>query len=63
MLKEEIRLHLTRHSELIAILAKIGQARGHGIWIGQREQREAASGLVEAVRLRDLLARDDRSVP
>jgi len=55
MLKEEIRLHLSRHSELIAILAKIGQARGHGIWIGQREQREAASGLVEAVRLRDLV--------
>ena len=29
MLKEEIRLHLSRHSELIALLAKIGEARGH----------------------------------
>jgi hypothetical protein len=55
MLKEEIRIHLDRHSELIAILAKIGVARGHGIWIGQREQRELASGLVEEVRLRDLV--------
>lgn len=55
ILKEEIRLHLSRHSELIAILAKIGQGRGHDIWIGQREQRESASGLVEEVRLRDLV--------
>ena len=31
MLKEEIRLSLTRHSELIALLAKIGAARGHDI--------------------------------
>jgi hypothetical protein len=55
MLKEEIRLSLSRHSELIALLAKIGEARGHAIWIGQREQRESASGLVEEVRLRDLV--------
>ena len=56
MLKEEIRIHLSRHSELIALLAKIGAARGHDIWIGQREQRESASGLVEEVRLRDLVS-------
>jgi hypothetical protein len=55
MLKEEIKIHLSRHSELIALLAKIGAARGHAIWIGQREQRETASGLVEEVRLRDLV--------
>jgi hypothetical protein len=55
MLKEEIRIHLSRHSELIALLAKIGAARGHAIWIGQREQRESVSGLVEEVRLRDLV--------
>ena len=55
MLKEEIRMHLSRHSELIALLAKIGEACGHDIWIGQREQRELASGLVEEVRLRDLV--------
>ncbi len=55
MLKEEIRISLSRHSELIALLAKIGAARGHDIWIGQREQRESAAGLVEEVRLRDLV--------
>jgi len=55
MLKEEIRIHLSRHSELIALLAKIGEERGHKIWIGQREQRETVSGLVEEVHLRDLV--------
>jgi len=55
MLKEEIRVSLSRHSELIALLAKIGAARGHEIWIGQWEQRETASGLVEQVKLKDLV--------
>jgi 16S rRNA G966 N2-methylase RsmD len=55
MLKEEIRIQLSRHSELIAMLAKIGAARGYAIWIGQREQRESAGGLVAEVRLRDLV--------
>jgi hypothetical protein len=55
MLKEEIRLSLTLHSELIALLAKIGAARGHDIWIGQREQRETVIGLVEEIKLRDLV--------
>ncbi len=55
MLKEEIRVSLTRHSELIALLAKIGAARGHDIWIGQREQRETVMGLVEEIKLRDLV--------
>ena len=55
MLKEEIRMSLTRHSELIALLAKIGEARGHEIWIGQREQRETVIGLVEEIKLRDLV--------
>ena len=55
MLKEEIRMHLSWHSELIAVLAKIGAARGHEIWIGQREQRETVIGLVEEIKLRDLV--------
>jgi 16S rRNA G966 N2-methylase RsmD len=55
MLRDEIRLRLTSHSELIAMLAKIGRQRGHDIWIGQREQRELAGGLAESVRLRDLV--------
>jgi 16S rRNA G966 N2-methylase RsmD len=62
MLKEEIRLSLTRHSELIALLAKIGQARGHSIWIGQREQRDKAGGVVEEVQLRDLVTRKPASL-
>jgi len=56
MLKEEIRVHLSRHSELIAMLAKMGAARGHSVWIGQREQHELAGGMVGEVRLRDLAA-------
>jgi 16S rRNA G966 N2-methylase RsmD len=55
MLRDEIRLRLTNHSELIALLAKIGQQRGHAIWIGQREQHELAGGLAESQRLRDLV--------
>ena len=55
MLKEEVRLSLTRHSEIIAYLARIGRERGHEIWIGQREQREVLNTLAENVRLRDLV--------
>ena len=55
MLRDEIRMRLTSHSELIAMLAKVGRQRGHDIWIGQREQREMAGGLIEPVRLRDLV--------
>jgi 16S rRNA G966 N2-methylase RsmD len=62
ILKEEIRLSLSRHSELIALLARIGQARGHSIWIGQREQRDTAGGVVERVQLRDLVAKKPASL-
>jgi 16S rRNA G966 N2-methylase RsmD len=62
LLKEEIRLSLSRHSEVIALLAKIGEARGHSIWIGQREQRETAGGLVERVLLRDLVTQKPSSL-
>jgi 16S rRNA G966 N2-methylase RsmD len=55
MLKEEVRLSLTRHSEIIAYLARIGRERGHDIWIGQREQREVFNTLAENVSLRDLV--------
>ena len=62
ILKEEIRVSLSRHSELIALLAKIGEARGHSIWIGQREQRDTAGGVVERVQLRDLVAKKPASL-
>ncbi len=62
MLKEEIRLSLSRHSEVIALLAKIGEARGYSIWIGQREQRDTATGVVERVQLRDLVTKKPASL-
>jgi 16S rRNA G966 N2-methylase RsmD len=62
MLKEEIRMSLSRHSELIVLLAKIGEARGHKIWIGQREQRETVIGLVEEIKLRDLVTANPRTL-
>jgi 16S rRNA G966 N2-methylase RsmD len=55
MLREEIRLHLSQHNELIALLAKIGAARGHSIWIGHHEQPQSAGGLAGDIRLRDLV--------
>jgi len=60
MLKEEVRLHLTRHSEIISYLAKIGAARGYDVWIGQREQREVfnTGNVAEEARLRDLVTID-----
>lgn len=62
ILREEIRLSLSRHSELIALLAQIGEARGHSIWIGQREQRDTAGGVVERVHLRDLVTKKPTSL-
>jgi len=62
MLKEDIRVSLTRHSQIIALLAIIGEARGHSIWIGQREQRETATGVVERVQLRDLVTNKPASL-
>ena len=57
MLKDEIRVHLSQHSEIIALLAQIGQRRGYEIWIGQREQRDRAGGLAPDVRLSELVTR------
>lgn len=56
MLREEVRLAVTAHSEMIACLARIGAERGHGVWIGQREQRDQfASGIAQATKLKDLV--------
>lgn len=55
MLKPEIRLAVTAHSEMISYLAKIGRELGHDVWIGQREQRDAYSTLAEEVKLKDLV--------
>ena len=55
MLRDEIRVRLSAHSELIALLAQIGKARGYDVWIGQREQRDRAGGLAPGVPLRELM--------
>ncbi len=56
MLKPEIRLAVTAHSEMISYLAKIGRELGHDIWIGQREQRdEFATGVAQTTSLRELV--------
>jgi 16S rRNA G966 N2-methylase RsmD len=55
MLRDEIRVRLSAHSELIALLAQIGKARGYDIWIGQREQRDRAGGLAPTIPLKELV--------
>jgi hypothetical protein len=57
MLKPEIRLAVTAHSEMISYLAKIGDELGHDVWIGQVEQSHVFNAsLAEGVRLRDLVS-------
>jgi 16S rRNA G966 N2-methylase RsmD len=46
LLKPEINQRINQHSELIAILALIGEGQGYDIWIGKREQSEKDNGLV-----------------
>jgi len=40
MLKEDVKVNITRHAEIIALLALIGKKRGFDIWIGKREQSD-----------------------
>jgi 16S rRNA G966 N2-methylase RsmD len=46
LLKPEISQRINQHSELIAILALIGEGQGYDVWIGKREQSEKDNGLV-----------------
>lgn len=55
MLREEIREHVGVHAEIIALLARIGTARGHDIWIGRNEQAQTAGGLAQSVKLSSLV--------
>lgn len=51
--KERVR---SDHNEILGILAVIGKARGHDVWIGNKEQSESTSGLLGAdKKLRDLM--------
>jgi hypothetical protein len=51
MLKEEIRLHVRAHAEIIALLALMGRKRGYDICIGRNEQGHRAGGLAPDERL------------
>ena len=55
MLRDEIRVHISAHAEVIALLALIGKKRGHDIWIGRNEQAQTAGGLAQNVKLAELV--------
>jgi len=55
MLRDEIRIHVSEHAEVIALLARIGRERGHAIWIGRNEQAQTAGGLAQNVKLAELV--------
>lgn len=55
MLREQIRARVRAHSELIALLAKVGKQSGFDIWIGRPEQAAQADGLGGGVRLSTLV--------
>lgn len=46
MLKPEIHRRVNQHSEMLAILALIGEKQGYDIWIGKREQQDRDKGLL-----------------
>jgi 16S rRNA G966 N2-methylase RsmD len=56
MLREEIKQRVRAHSEMIALLAKVGKAQGFGIWVGKPEQGSVADGLGGGVRLATLVS-------
>jgi 16S rRNA G966 N2-methylase RsmD len=55
MLRDEIKQRIRAHSEIIALLALIGKARGYDIWIGSPEQGDVAEGLAGTIQLRNLV--------
>jgi hypothetical protein len=55
MLREEIRMHVTQHAEMIALLALIGREQGYDVWIGRNEQGHTAGGLAPSKPLSQLV--------
>lgn len=55
ILRDEIKLRLDSHSEMIALLAAIGKRRGYDIWIGRNEQGRGATGYAPVEKLRELV--------
>jgi len=62
MLREDIRVRIQSHSEIIALLANVGRGRGFDIWIGRREQRDIAGGLAANVKLSSLVTKTPSSL-
>lgn len=46
LLKPEVRQRVNQHSEILAVLAEVGQAQGNHVWIGKKEQADHAEGIV-----------------
>jgi hypothetical protein len=55
MLREEVRERIRSHSEIIALIARIGRKRGYDIWIGKPEQGAVAEGVGGGVPLSTLV--------
>jgi hypothetical protein len=51
LLKPQVRERISQHSEIIAVLAEVGQALGYKIWIGKKEQTDFAAGIIGAKKL------------
>jgi 16S rRNA G966 N2-methylase RsmD len=54
ILKDEIRMRLDLHSEMVALLAMIGREKGFDIWIAANEQAKRAGGYAGDVKLSEL---------
>lgn len=46
LLKPQVNQRVTQHNEIIAVLAEAGEALGHKIWIGKKEQTGFAEGII-----------------
>lgn len=55
LLRDEIRMRVSEHAEIIALLAQIGHERGHGVWIARNEQAQIAGGLAANEKLSSLV--------
>jgi hypothetical protein len=55
ILKDEIRMRLDLHSEMVALLAMIGKEKGFDIWIASNEQAKRAGGYAGDVKLSELV--------
>jgi hypothetical protein len=62
MLREQVRDRVRAHSEIIALLARIGAKRGFDIWIGNPEQAAVAEGLGGGVKLGSLVTTFPKSL-